>query len=208
MDYHNLAKRLEGLNTIKTVAKMLNISERTAINYIYELRKRGFAETKIGYGKIRIYRISPIKKKEFGYPSLYDVINKYSRINIVKQYEIRQYSHRLSIEETIVKAIETKEFRTILAMLDLFNKVKDWKKLKKFAEEKKLGRKVGALYDIARETIRVKRIDLRTRNALLISKLDNKYIVHPMKSKDFKEIEKVWRVYIPFGKADLRRYKE
>ena len=64
-------------------------------------------------------------------PSLYDVINKYSRINIVKQYEIRQYSHRLSIEETIVKAIETKEFRTILAMLDLFNKVKDWKKLKK-----------------------------------------------------------------------------
>ncbi len=196
------------MHTVKTVARVLDVSKKTAINYIYELRKRGFLETKRQYRKIRVYDIRPIKRKEIGYPSLYDVINKYSRINIVKQYEIRQHDHELSIEETIIKAIETKEFRTILAMLDLFNKVKDWKKLKKFAVEKGIGRKVGALYDVARQTIKVRRMDLRTRNSLLKSRVEDKYITYPVKSKDFKDIERVWRVYLPFNRADLRRYKE
>ena len=95
-----------------------------------------------------------------------------------------------------------------MACLALFNKVKDWKKLKEFAEEEKLGRKIGALYDIAKTKLKVRKMDERIRKGLLKSKDKSRYIIEGFRSDDFKEIEKEWRVYIPLNKADLEVYDE
>ncbi|MFH1839983.1 MAG: hypothetical protein ABH849_02440 [Nanoarchaeota archaeon] len=203
-----LAKKLEGIQTVKTTQKELKIKRSTAIKYLSILKKAGYLTKKGGGKQPRIYTIRRTKIDKVGNPGIYDIINQNSPINIVTKYEHRVFGKKLTIEETIIKAIETKEFRTILAMLALFNKVKDWKELKEFAQKRNIARKVGALYDVAKQTIKVRKMDLRTRKALLNSKIKDKYIVYPMKSKDFTEIEKLWKVYIPFGKADLRRYKE
>lgn len=208
MEPKELAKRMGGMHTVKTIQKMLKIKRSTAIKYLSILKKAGYLKKRGGGKQPRIYTIGISLIDSVGNPGLYDIINKNSPIKIVSTYEHRIFGRNLSIEEAIVRSIETKEFRTILAMLALFNKVKNWKKLAKFAKAKKLGRKVGALYDVARETIKVRRMDQRTRKALLNSKVDTKYILYPIKSRDFEKIENIWRVYIPFNRADLGRYKE
>ncbi|MBI2657202.1 hypothetical protein HYX08_00740 [Candidatus Woesearchaeota archaeon] len=208
MDLINLAKRLEGLQTVDSIAKNLDVNRRTAINYIWLLRKRGFVETIYGKRKIRMYRISPLKKNKFGYPGLYDFLNQHSKIKIYPPYEERIYDHKPSAEEMIVKAVKTGDLRTILSSLALFNKIKNWRILSEIARKELVGRKIGALYDAARTIIRVKRMDKKTRKALLNSKIEGKFIVKYARTRDLKEIEKKWKVYLPFNKADLEAYND
>jgi len=210
MDYLKLAKKLEGLQTASSVSKKLGISKRTAINYVSKLRKVGFLKNYMGGRKTRFYVIDPLKRKDIGYPGIYEIINKNSRIGLVTNIKYRVHGKPLSIEEVIIEAINSGDYRTILASLELFRKVKNWGKLKDLAIKNKMGRKVGALYDVTRKFIRVRRMDLRTRKALLNSKTDNRYIVQNLRGElgHFEDIEVTWRVYIPFNKSDLMRYKE
>ena len=208
MDLQNIAKSLEGLQTVDTIAKRRGISRRTAINLIWILRKKGLVETGYGKRKIRLYRIRAIKKPDIGFKGLYDIINENSKVKVFAKEQHRIHGHKLTIEEAIIRAIEEEDFRTILAALGLFNKIKDWSRLLKFAKKEKLTRKVGALYDVARTAIKVKRIDKRIRKALLKGTVGDKYIVKKIRSADFKDIEKEWNVFIPFNKADLGVYKE
>ena len=208
MDLIQLAKRLEGLQTIGSLAKNLNIERRTAINYVWRLRKKGFIETIYGKRKIRMYRISPIKPIKTGYPGLYEFLNQNSKIKIYPPYINRIYDHKPTAEEMIVKAIQTGDLRTILSALNLFNKIKDWALLCELAKKANAGRKIGALYDAARTIIRVRRIDERTRKSLLKSKIKDKFIVKNARTKDLKQIENTWNIYLPFNKADLEAYKE
>jgi len=208
MDLQNIAKSLEGLQTVDTIAKRLGISRRTAINLIWILRKKGLVETGYGKRKIRLYRIRAIKKPDIGFKGLYDIINENSKVKVFAKEQHRIHGHKLTIEEAIIRAIEEEDFRTILTALGLFNKIKDWSRLLKFAKKEKLTRKVGALYDVARTAIKVKRIDKRIRKALLKGTVGDKYIVKKIRSADFKDIEKEWNVFIPFNKADLGVYKE
>ncbi|MBW2966545.1 hypothetical protein KY342_05565 [Candidatus Woesearchaeota archaeon] len=208
MNLEKLAKRIEGLQTVSSICKLLKIDKRTAINYISMLRKKGFLETMYGKRRIRMYKISPAIKKKVGYPGLYEIINKHSKVKIIGRYEHKVYAHKLTVEEAIIRAIKTKGFRVILAALGLFNKIENWQLINKLSKKENIGRKIGALYDIARKSFRVKRMDERTRKSLLKSKVDGKYIIDRIKSKDFKNIEKIWKVYIPFNKADLEVYKE
>jgi len=114
----------------------------------------------------------------------------------------------MTIEEAIVRAIKEGDFRTVLAVLGLFNNINNWSKLLEFAKKEKITRKVGALYDTARTTIKVRRMDKRTRNALLKGNIKDKFVIKKIRSDNFKEIEKEWKVFIPFNKADLEVYKE
>jgi hypothetical protein len=208
MNIEKLAKRLEGLQTVSSICKLLKVDRRTAINYISMLRKKGFLETVYGKRRIRMYRISPAVKRKAGYPGLYETINKYSKVKVISRYEHKVYTHELTAEEAIVRAVKTGRFRVILAALGLFNRIEDWHLLNKLSKKEKIGRKIGALYNTARKSFRVKRIDERTRKSLLKSRTDDRYIVDKIKSRDFKDIEKTWKVYIPFNKADLEVYKE
>ena len=208
MDLISVAKSLQGLQTIDSLAKNLNINRRTAINYIWMLRKKGFVETVYGKRKIRMYKISPLKKNKFGYPGLYEYLNQNSKIKIYAPYIERIYDHRPTPEEMIVKAVKTGDLRTILSSLALFNKIRNWQRLSEIARKELVGRKIGALYDAAKTTIRVKRMDKKTRKALLNSRIENKHIVKYTRTKDLQQIEKEWNVYLPFNRADLEAYKE
>jgi|SRR3989338_4757631 len=208
MDLISIAKRLEGLQTVESLAKNLGINRNTAINYLWMLRKKGFVETVYGKRKIRMYRISPLLKNKFGYPGLYEYLNQNSKIKIYAPYIERVYDHKPTSEEMIVKAVKTGDLRTVLSSLALFNKVHNWKNLNQIAGKEMVGRKVGALYDAAKSAIRVKHMDARTKKALLNSRIDDKYIVKNAKTRDLMHIEKRWNVYLPFNKADLEAYKE
>ena len=208
MDLIHIAKTLEGLQTVDSIAKNLDINRRTAINYVWMLRKKGFVETVYGKRKIRMYKISPLKANKFGYPGLYEFLNQNSKIKVYAPYLNRIYDHKPTPEEIIVKAVKTGDLRTILSSLALFNKVKDWQRLSQIARKELVGRKIGALYDAAKIIIRVRRMDKKTRKALLNSKIEDKHIVKYARTKDLQHIEKEWNVYLPFNKADLEAYKE
>ena len=208
MELTQLAKRLEGLQTVDSIAVNLNIGRRTAINYVWKLKKNGFVETVYGKRKIRMYKISPIKQIKTGYPGLYEFLNQNSKIKIYPPYANRIYDHKPTAEEMIVRAVQTGDFRTVLSALNLFNKIKDWALLSELAKKKNVGRKIGALYDAARTIIRARRMDERTRKSLLKSEVDSKFIIKNARTKDLNHIEKMWNVYLPFNKADLEAYKE
>ena len=203
-----LAKKLEGLQTIASIEKNLNIGRRTAANYLWKLRKQGFVETMHGKRRIRMYRISPFKVNKIGYPGLYEFLNQNSKIKVYAPYINRVYDHKPTTEEMIVKAIKTGDFRTILSSLALFNKIKNWSRLSQVARKEHIGRKVGALYDTARIVIRVKHMDKKTRKTLLNSRIEDKLIVKGARTKDLSYLERLWGVNLPFNNADLEVYKE
>lgn len=203
-----LAKRLEGINTLEMARKTLNVEKSTAIKMLSLLRKEGFVETSGGGKKPRLYTIRPIRIAGKEHVGLYDIINKYSKVKLFKPYEHKVIDRKFSIEEAIPMAIKEGNFRLALASLGLFNFVRDWAKLRYYAKRYDVMRRVGALYDVARSFIRTRRMDERTKKSLLKGKDKQKFIVKPIKSKHFREIGKKWNVYIPFNKADLTRYKE
>lgn len=188
--------------------KKLNIRKSTAIKMISILRKEGFVETSGGGKKPRLYTISPIRIAGKEHLGLYDIINKYSKIKLFKPFEHKVMDRKLSIEEAIPMAIKEGNFRLVLASLGLFNFVKNWPKLCFYSKKYNVARRLGALYDVTRKIMKTRKMDNRTRKALLKGKDKSKFIIKPHKAKDFKNIGKKWKVYIPFNKADLMRYKE
>lgn len=208
MRKEKIVKEIEGLQTINSICKILNIKRKTAINYIYELRKEGYVTTSRGARGTRMYRISMLKGFEEGNPGLIETINKYSRIKLVEPYRHVIHGKKLSIEEALIESIKTRDFRTILASLELFRYARDWSLLNKLAKKEKLSKQVGALYELARKFIRVRRIDKRTEKSLLKSRAGARFIIPHMKSKDFQAIERKWHVFLPFNRADMLKFKE
>lgn len=210
MDWEKLAKKLAApgnMVDVEEAAGRLGVSRQTAINYIYEMRKRGFIDTERGRKGIRFYRISLMGIKESGYPGLYEMLNKNSPIKLVEPFRHRLHDHELTPEEAIVRAVLTKDFRAILASLALFRKVSDWSSLYMFAKKHGIQRFVGALYDVSRLCLRVRRMDKRIRNMMKISNIKTKYIIPSARSTDFPDIEKEWGVFIPFSKGDIKIYR-
>jgi len=207
MELLKIAKELEGLQTVNSIAKQLNVDRRTSINYAWALRKKGFLENVYG-GRVKLYRINPLIKRKTGY-SFYELLNKYSKVKLaVREDYIIHSEKEPSVEEILVRAVKNDNFRVVLASLGLFNKIRSWSRLYKFAKNYNVRRKIGALYDVAREIIRVRRMDDKTRKLLLNAKNEERYIISRFKSKSFQDIEKKWNIYIPFNKADLEVYKE
>ena len=192
MDWKKTAEKLAGLHTISSMMKTAGIGKETAINYIHELRKRGYVKTSRGKNMIRMYEISAHPETEIGFPGLYDVINKYSRIKMTAPFKHRIHNRELSAEEAMSMAIETRDHRTILASLELFRHVKDWRKLYHYAKVYGTGPYIGALYDIARTCVRVRKIDKRIENALMKLSVKDRYIIKNIHSKNFEGIEKKW----------------
>ncbi|MBI2658656.1 hypothetical protein HYX05_00955 [Candidatus Woesearchaeota archaeon] len=203
-----LAKKLEGLNTLGMVRKNLGVKKSTAIKILSLLRKEGFVETSGGGKKPRLYKISPIRVAGKEHLGLYDIINKYSKVKLFEPFKHKVMDRKLTIEEAIPMAIKQREFRLTLASLGLFNFVKDWSKLHYFAKKYDVMKEVGALYDVARSYMKTRKMDERTRKSLLKTKTRKRFIIKHARSKDFTDIGKRWNVYVPFNKADLTRYKE
>lgn len=203
----SMIKKLTGFRTIKDIQNILKIKRGTAIKYIHLLRKQGLVTTLYKKDRTRIYKITLLPKLNIGNESFYDIINIYSPIKVTSKYNYRVIGRKLTIEEVIIKAIQTKNPKIILASLALFNHVKKWSLLYKLAKRENMARQIGALYELAKRFIKVRKMDKRTSNALMKTKSD-KYIINYLKSNDFKDIEKKWNVYLPFNKIDMGGYKE
>ena len=205
MEKIELLQKLAGIQTLETVMDLLNVNKRMAIYYLHRLRKEGYVKTKRQSNNRRVYHISLDNK--LGGKSYYEVINNYSPIKISTPVIYKIYGKEPSLEETLIYAIKTKSLRTILASLALFKKISNWAELYHLAKEHHLERQAGALYDLARRIMKVRRMTDRFRNNTLPKeKYTFEYVVLGLKSKDFKDIEKVWKVYLPFNKRDLEEY--
>lgn len=204
----SMINRLGDFNRIEDVQKKLNIKRSTAIKYIHLLRKRGLVKTEYGRNRKRFYRIIKVRKPVVGNESFYYLINKYSPMKIVIRHDYRIFGRKATVEEAIVKSIEEKNLKVILASLALFNHIKKWPLLLRLAKQYNVGRKVGALYELTKTFMKVRRIDKRTLKALLKTKNEPKFIVDNFKSKDFKDLEKKWKVYLPFNKVDMLEYEQ
>lgn len=207
MDWREVAKREDGLNTLEGFSRDMNIQRSTAVLYLHELRKRGFVKTLRGRGGGRLYDISPVSLRKTGSDGFYDVLNRNSPLKIQEPFEHRVYGRNMKVEEVIVEAIKTRDSRIILSSLALFRKVKDWSGLYELAKKQGLERKAGALYALSRRIFRVKRMDGRTLRGMREAPLKDKFIIPRLKSDDFQDIEREWGVYIPFNKSDLEKIK-
>ena len=201
-----LLKKLEGIQTIESVKDRLNVNSTQASYYISRLKKESYVKTKRLSNNKNVYDIS--FENKLGGTSYYEIINKNSPIKLVIPETYKIYGKKISLEETLIYAIKTKKLRIILASLALFKKISNWSELYRLGKKNHLERQVGALYDISREIMRVRRMSKRFRNLSLPQKNSNfNFVIPGLKSKDFKEIEKTWKIHIPFNHSDLEDYK-
>ncbi len=202
----DLLRKIGGIQTVKSVMSRLNIDKSKAIYLIYRLRKEGYVVTKQASDKSRIYSIS--RENIMGGQSYTDILNKYSPIKITSSEVYKIYGREISIEETIIYAIKTHKFRYILSSLALFRKIKDWVEMYRLAKKNNLVREFGALYSLVEFTVpKTKKINTVFLRFGLPSKDDRFiYIIPNISSRDYANIEKKWKIYLPFNKMDLMEY--
>ena len=206
METELLLKKLDGVQTIDSASNILKTSKDKAIYYLFRLRKEGYIKTKRLSNNKRVYNVS-FENKLKG-TSYFEIINKYSPVKIATPITYKIYGKDPSLEETLVYAIKTGSLRTILASLALFRKINNWSELYKLAKKNRIKRQVGALYDLAKKIMKVRRMPDRFKNNALPKKESNfEYTIPGLMSKDFKDIEKKWKIYLPFNKNDLSDYK-
>ncbi len=206
MKIKNLLQKLKGIQNIETIMDILNVKREQAIYYIHRLRKEGYVKTKRLSNNKRIYNIS-LEHKLKG-TSYNEILNQNSPVKVITKETYQIYGEKPSIEETLIYAIKTKSLRVILSALALYKKITDWSLLYKLAKINHIERQVGLLYDLTKKIVRVKRMPKRFRNNALPKKhYSYRYIIDGLKSKDFKKIEKTWKIYLPFNKKDLEVYK-
>lgn len=201
-----MLKRLEGVQTISSVRDILNVSNKKAVYYVSRLRKKGYVKTRRLSNNQRVYNIS-FENRLRGF-SYYEIINKNSPVKIATPKTYRIYGKEPSLEETLIYAIKTGSLRTILASLALFKKIESWSQLYSLAKKNHIERQIGALYDLARKIMRTRRMTKRFRsNALPKKNSSFNHVIPNLSSKDFKDIENRWKIYLPFNNEDLRAYK-
>lgn len=206
METEILLKKLEGVQTIDSASNILKTGKDKAIYYLFRLRKEGYVKTKRLSNNKRVYNIS-FENKLKG-TSYFEIINKYSPVKIATPIIYKIYGKNPSLEETLIYAIKTGSLRTILASLALFKKITNWSELYQLAKKNRIERQVGALYDLAKKIVRVRGMPDRFRNnALPKEEYNFEYTIPGLKSKDFKDIEETWKIYLPFNKNDLSDYR-
>src|SRR3989338_7059545 len=151
-----LLEKLAGIQTIASVMDILTVDKRKAIYYLYRLRKEGYVKTRKQSNNRRVYNISLDNK--LGGKSYYEIINLPPPIKTSTPVIYRIYGKEPSLEETLIYAIKTKSLRAILASLALFKKISNWVELYNLAKENHIERQVGALYDLARQIMKVRRM--------------------------------------------------
>ena len=206
IDVLEVARMLDGIHTIESVAEEMKIKKTTAANLVCRLRKHGYVQTKGGRQQKRMYYISPIKevKRE---ADMFEIINRHSKMKIAKPYECIAYGD-YTVENALIDAILTKSLRTMLASLNLYNHIKDWKKLHRLARKKGIEQEVGALYDTARTVIKTRKMPENIRKSMKKIKKKKEIIPHLRSgSENIRKIEKEWRVSIPFNQADLEEIR-
>lgn len=194
-------EKLEGLNTLEAVAEKLGVKKTTALNILCRLKKAGYVKVMGVRGHPRDYKVT-LTKQSLRSPGIYDILNKYNPDFQIVPNPDHQVHTTYTVEDAIVDAVKSKNFRKVLATLRLFNHVTNWKKLYQQAKQNNVWQQVGALYDTARAYMRVRSMPKRYRKGKFPEK------VHIIRDYDTKEdklqrASQFWNVGIPFRKGDL-----
>lgn len=208
MNWLKVLRKIEGKQTVDTIAAKLNIKKTTALNLISKLKKEGYLSKTGGRNQKRIYFISTKKQNIPEGEGMFDIINKYSKLKINPLFMHKTHG-RYTVEDALVDAILTVDFRALLASISLFNRISNWPKLYKKTKKYNLQGQLGALYDMARIIIKTRKMPDKMYNLLLKNKPKKCVNLLKIRSKEreFKQIEQKWHVYIPFSKEDLKRLK-
>ena len=202
-----LLRKIAGKHTIETLMDRTGLSRASTLNLLSKLRKKKYLQTEGGGKQKRIYTISTktIQKGN----GLFTILNKYAKIKIVPSFV--HIAHGPYTEENaLIDAIEQHDFRIMQAAVYLFAHIKNWKKFHALAKKKNVKPIVGALYDLARTIIKVRKMPEYTRQSLLKARPREKIelIIHTKTDSDeIKNIEKVWNVSLPFSKKDVEGMK-
>lgn len=197
-----LLKKLEGKQTIDTIAEALHMRKTSALNIIAKLKKKRYLKTSGGGRQKRIYTIATKTFDEEN--GMFAVINKYAKTKIIAPYRHVVYG-KYGPEDAIIDAILLKDIRTLQAALWLFNHLKDWKQLSERAKIMHCETIVGALYDFSRKTIKTRKMPEHIYGSLLRRRTAQKlFIIRNLQTDDaeIKEIEKRWNVSIPFSEKE------
>lgn len=202
-----LLQRLTGVHTLKSIMNLLNISRDKAIYHIYRLRKQGYVKTKKTAEGKRVYYIS--FENKLGGKSYIDIINENSPIKLYSSEDFKIYGKLPSLEGTLIYSLKSGDFRIILASLALFKRTTNWKELYKLSKLNSLKRQICALYEVSKKVMKVRKMPKLFITNSLPNRYDKfVYVIKGLKSRDFKDIEKKWKVYIPFSIGDLKEHKK
>ena len=207
--YEKLVESLQGIYTLETLAERLKINTSKAIYVIYRLRKLGYVKTSYGAKKKRIYNISLVnKQKGVSYTEKINEVSPSASYAILSSNPYYIHDRIPSYEEVLIYAVQQKNIRYLIASLALFRKISNWSLLYTLAKKENLLREIAALYEVAKKIVKkIKRMPKRFLNLTRRSKAVHfKYLVEPLSSDDFKNIEKKWKVYIPLNRTDLEEY--
>lgn len=190
--------KLEGLHTVETVAETLGVKKQSALNLLSKLKKEEHVSTSGGGKQKRLYTIT-IRKQLPRSHGMFDIINKYSPMKINPWYD-HQVHGRYTVEDALVDAIETKSFRVILAAMHLYKHITDWPKLHRLAKQQDCWQQVGALYDVTRLFLKVRKMPAKYDQGCFA----RWYQMTILKTKNFPAVAKKWKVYIPINIHDVR----
>lgn len=200
-----LLEKIKGIHTLESLIALLGVNRTRAIKIISRLRKKGYVKTKRLSNNKRVYDIS--FQNRLGGKTYYETLNENSPVKLIINESPVIYGREPTPEETLIFALETQSLRAILSGLGLFKKINDWSRLYQLAKSKNLQRKIGALYDLSRLFMKTRRMNKRFENLSLPNENDEYLnIIHGLNSRDFKNIEKKWKVHLPFNMADLEDY--
>jgi hypothetical protein len=206
MKTKEILKRLDGVQTIESVMSILGSNKTRAVYAIHRLRKEGYVKTLMAPDRRRVYYIS--FENKLGGTSYYQIINSHSPVKLSEPETYKIYGREVSLEETLIFAVKSRKLRLVLASLALFRDINNWSLLYKLAKANRVERKVGALYDLSKKIMRVRRMNRRIRG-LMLPKDNDMWVdvIEGFGSSDFMDVENLWKVRIPFNRSDLEDYK-
>ena len=201
-----MLRKLDGVQTIESIMSILGANKTRAIYVVHKLRKNGYVKTLLAPDRRRVYYIS--YENKLGGTSYYEIINRHSPIKLSEPETYKIYGRDVSIEETLIFAIKSRKIRLILASLALFKSIHNWSLLYKLARVNRVERKVGALYDLSRKIMRVRRMNRRIRGRMLPKGNDPWVdVIEGFGSTDFTGVENIWKVHLPFNRSDMEGYE-
>lgn len=189
---------LEGLHTVETVMQELNLSKQSSINLLSKLKKEKHCTVSGGGKQKRIYKIT-IRKQLPREKGMFDIINKYSPNMKLNPLYDHQVHGNYSVEEALVNAVQSRNFRIILASIQLFAHINNWSKLYKIAKNNNCWQQIGALYDVSRLFFKTKKMPSKYHKSEPKAWI---YLVDFNKI-NFPEISKKWKVALPFNEKDV-----
>ena len=162
-------ERIKGVHSLESVMTLLGVSRISAIKTLSALRKKGYVKTRRLSNNKRVYEIS--FENRLGGRSYIDALNNNSPIKISGANVYRVYGKEFSPEEILILAIKSRSLRQILASLALFSRIVDWPHLYRLSKAENLEREVGALYDLSRKIMKIRKMTGKFQN-LALPKVD------------------------------------